>query len=246
VSALLDIDIVADGHRPVLLEAAVAGLLPRPGGRYLDGTFGGGGHTRALLAATAPDGIVLALDADTEAVERALALQGQPGVGGRLVAVHANFADLAAVARERGLAPLDGVLLDLGVSSFQLDQPERGFAFRHEGPLDMRFDNASGAPASDLVNTLPERELADLIWRFGEEPGSRRIARAIVQERQRAPIETTRHLAAIIWRAMGDADVSSAADCDESRTGGAGRRACRRSRRARARGATGGDRVPFP
>lgn len=201
--ALPDIDITHAGHRPVLLEQAVSGLAPRAGGRYLDGTFGGGGHTRALLEASAPDGIVLALDADPEAVARAGALRREPGVGDRLIPVHANFADLAGVARERGMAPLDGILLDLGVSSFQLDRPERGFAFRYEGPLDMRFDTASGSPASELVNTLPERELADLVWRYGEEPGSRRIARAIVQERERAPIETTTRLAEIVWRAVG-------------------------------------------
>ena len=199
----IDIDITHAGHRPVLLEQAVSGLLPRAGGRYLDGTFGGGGHARALLEASAPDGIVLALDADPEAIVRAGALRREPEVGDRLVPVHANFANLASVARERGMAPLDGVLLDLGVSSCQLDQPERGFAFRHEGPLDMRFDSASGSPASELVGAAPERELADLIWRYGEEPGSRRIARAIVQERERAPIETTTRLAEIVARAVG-------------------------------------------
>jgi 16S rRNA (cytosine1402-N4)-methyltransferase len=193
----------AAGHRPVLLAAAVAALQPRPGGRYLDGTFGGGGHTRALLEASAPDGIVLALDADPAAIERACALRQDPGFAERLIPVHANFADLAIVARERGVVPLDGILLDLGLSSFQLDQPERGFAFRHEGPLDMRFDPEQGAPASDLVNTLPERELADLIWRYGEEPGSRRIARAIARERAQAPIETTTRLAEIVAGALG-------------------------------------------
>ena len=178
-------------------------MQPRSSGRYLDGTFGGGGHTRALLDASAPDGLVLALDADPAAIERACALQRDPGIAQRLIPVRANFADLAAVAREQGVAPLDGILLDLGLSSFQLDQPQRGFAFRHEGPLDMRFDPDRGVPASDLVNTLSERELADLIWRYGEEPGSRRIARAIVRERERAPIETTIHLAEIVTAALG-------------------------------------------
>ena len=101
-----------------------------------------------------------------------MSFQQDSGVAQRLIPVRANFADLAAVARERGVEPLDGILLDLGLSSFQPDQPARGFAFRHEGPLDMRFDPEQGAPASDLVNTLSERELADLIWRYGEEPGS--------------------------------------------------------------------------
>jgi 16S rRNA (cytosine1402-N4)-methyltransferase len=191
------------GHRPVLPAEAIAALQPRPGGHYLDGTFGGGGHTRALLERSAPDGIVLVLDADPAAIDRAGALRQDPAIAERLIPVRANFADLATVARERGVTPLDGVLLDLGLSSFQLDQPERGFAFRHEGPLDMRFDPEQGAPASDLVNTLPERELADLIWRYGEEPGSRRIARAIARERERAPIETTTRLAEVVSRALG-------------------------------------------
>ena len=193
----------APGHRPVLLAEAISGLQPRPGGRYLDGTFGGGGHTRALLESSAPAGIVLTLDADPAAIDRATVLQHDPGIAERLIPVRANFADLAAVARERGVTPLDGILLDLGLSSFQLDQPERGFAFRHEGPLDMRFNPERGAPARDLVNTLPERALADLIWRYGEEPGSRRIARAIARERQQAPIETTTRLAEIVAGALG-------------------------------------------
>ena len=194
---------IEPSHWPVLLEEAVAALQPRAGGRYLDGTFGGGGHTRALLAASAPDGMVLALDADAAAIERAAALCAEPEIEQRLIPVHANFADLASIARERGVVPLDGILLDLGLSSFQLDAPDRGFAFRFAGPLDMRFDRDAGEPASRLVNALPERELAELIWRFGDEPGSRRIARAIVRERETAPIATTTRLAEIVSRALG-------------------------------------------
>ncbi len=190
-------------HRPVLLAEAVASLLPRPGGRYVDGTFGGGGHTRALLEATSPDGTVLAIDADPAAIARAHAMQREAGIGERLLPVHGNFSALADIARSYGAVPLDGILLDLGLSSFQLDQPERGFAFRSEGPLDMRFDTERGLPASVLLNSLPERELADLIWRFGEEPGSRRIARAVVRERAVAPIETTTRLAEIVQHALG-------------------------------------------
>lgn len=193
----------APGHLPVLRDEAISALLPRAGGRYLDGTFGGGGHTRALLAASAPDGIVLALDADPAAIARARQLQQEPGVGERLIPVQANFADLLAVAQTAGVTPLDGVLLDLGLSSFQLDTPERGFAFRFDGPLDMRFDPTTGVPASALINELPEAELADLIWRYGEEPGSRRIARAVTQSRREAPIETTAQLAALVERALG-------------------------------------------
>ncbi len=191
------------GHQPVLLDEVIAGLRPRAGGRYLDGTFGGGGHAIALLETAAPNGMVLALDADPEAIERAFNLRREAGIGDRLVPVHANFATLAAVARDRGFVPLDGILLDLGLSSYQLDEPDRGFAFRFHGPLDMRFDSERGRPASDLVNTLPERALADLIWRYGEEPGSRRIARAIVREREREPIATTTRLAEIVAGAVG-------------------------------------------
>jgi 16S rRNA (cytosine1402-N4)-methyltransferase len=191
------------GHRPVLLDEAVAWLAPRPGGRYLDGTFGGGGHSRAILAASAPDGRVLALDADLAAVARGLALATEPGLDGRLRVVHSNFAELGDVAGREGMLPLDGVLLDLGLSSFQLDAAERGFAFRFDGPLDMRFDPTRGVPAAELVNDLPVDALADLIWRYGEEPRSRRIAAAIVRARVKAPIATTARLAALVSDALG-------------------------------------------
>ncbi|HET7094085.1 MAG TPA: 16S rRNA (cytosine(1402)-N(4))-methyltransferase RsmH [Thermomicrobiales bacterium] len=190
-------------HQPVLLAEAVAGLAPRPDGRYLDGTFGGGGHARAILAASAPDGRVLALDADPAAIARARALAAEPGIGDRLTAAQGNFADLAEIARDADFLPLDGILLDLGLSSYQLDAPERGFAFRFDAPLDMRFDPERGQPAADLVNALPEEALADLLWRYGEERRSRAIARAIVAERTRAPIETTARLASVIERAAG-------------------------------------------
>ena len=194
---------VDHGHRPVLLAEAIEALAPRPGGRYLDGTFGGGGHSRAILAASAPDGVVVALDADEAAVARARSMAAEPGIGDRLRAVHANFADLAEVARDVGAAPLDGVILDLGLSSFQLDTAERGFAFRFDGPLDMRFDPSRGRPAVDLVNDLAPRELADLLFRYGEEPRARRIAEAIARERARAPIASTARLAETVSAALG-------------------------------------------
>lgn len=196
-------DPVTGGHQPVLLPEAIALLAPRPDGRYLDGTFGGGGHTRAISAASAPDGVVLALDADPAAIARAEALAASLDSPDRLRPVRANFGDLAEVAREASLVPLDGVLLDLGLSSFQLGEAGRGFSFQTDGPLDMRFDPAVGATAADLVNYLPEAELAETIWRFGEEPHSRRIAHAIVQERGREPILTTGRLAAIVERSSG-------------------------------------------
>jgi 16S rRNA (cytosine1402-N4)-methyltransferase len=197
------IDRTVRGHQPVLLEEVLAALEPAPGRRYLDSTFGGGGHTRALLDATAPNGVVIALDTDAAAIERASKLRDEGEYGDRMIPIRANFSDMAEVIRQRHQAPVDGILLDLGLSSFQLDSPERGFAFRFEGPLDMRFDPERGVPASELVKMLAEDKLADLIWRFGEEPGSRRVAHAIVRERKRAPIETTTHLAEVVSQALG-------------------------------------------
>ena len=191
------------GHIPVLLHEAVAFLTPRPGGVYVDATFGGGGHTRKILEASAPDGQVLALDADLEAVARAERLISETGVGDRLRVVHANFASLDEVVRDAGVGLVDGVLFDLGLSSFQLDDAGRGFSFRFGGPIDMRLDPSEGAPVAEMVNTLPEDELANIIYEFGEEPKSRRIARAIVRERERAPITRTDVLADIVASAVG-------------------------------------------
>lgn len=191
------------GHSPVLLAEAIAALAPRPGGRYLDGTFGGGGHTWDILERSAPTGRVLALDADPSAVTRAEAIAAEPGIGERLDARRANFAYLAKAARCADIVPLDGVLLDLGLSSFQLDAPARGFAFRLDGPLDMRFDPDRGRPASALINELPADELASLLFRFGEEPRARQIAAAIVRERALAPIVSTARLAEVVSDAVG-------------------------------------------
>jgi len=188
-------------HQPVLWDEAVDALRPKPGGRYADGTFGGGGHTQLLLARSAPDGRVIAFDLDPAAIERGEALK----LGDQLVLVHGSFATLPDAADAAGMLPLDGVLLDLGFSSFQIDDPERGFSLRHDGPLDMRFDTTSGPSAADLVNELDEQSLADLIWRYGEDRNSRRIAAAIVRARTQHRIETTSELAAIVERASGGA-----------------------------------------
>jgi 16S rRNA (cytosine1402-N4)-methyltransferase len=188
-------------HQPVLWDEAVAALQPKPGGRYADGTFGGGGHTQLLLARSAPDGRVIAFDLDPAAIRRGEALM----LGDRLVLVHGSFATVQEVALAAGMSPLDGMLLDLGFSSFQIDDPERGFSLRLDGPLDMRFDTTSGPSAADLVNDLDEQSLADLIWRYGEDRNSRRIAAAIVRARQQHRIETTTELAAIVERASGGA-----------------------------------------
>lgn len=191
------------GHFSVLLREAIDALDVKDGGRYLDGTFGGGGHSRALLAVEPRIGCLYALDADPAAIERARDLAGTPLGRDRLMPVHGNFGDLAAIAERERMRDLDGILLDLGVSSFQLDQAERGFSFRFDAPLDMRFDPERGLSAADLVNSLDQDDLASLIWRYGDERQSRRIAGAIVQARSVAPIETTGQLGSIVSDAVG-------------------------------------------
>jgi 16S rRNA (cytosine1402-N4)-methyltransferase len=180
-------------HVPVLLNEMLAALAPRDGGVYLDGTFGGGGYAEALLRSARCT--VWALDRDPAAIARAATLVAR--YPGHLHLLHGNFADLLALLAAHGVAALDGVVLDLGVSSFQLDDPGRGFSFRSDGPLDMRMDPV-GPTAADLVNTLPERELAEILFTFGEERASRRIARSIVAARGRVPITTTTQLAGLI------------------------------------------------
>lgn len=157
----------------------------------------------ALLDASAPAGRVLAVDADAAAIARGRSLVARPGIDGRLRLAQGNFADLAAIAGGEGMTPVDGVLLDLGLSSFQIDDPERGFAFRLDGPLDMRFDPSRGAPAAALIDGLDVEGLAAIIWRYGDERRSRQIAAAIVRERTRAPITTTGRLAEVVVRAVG-------------------------------------------
>ena len=185
-------------HVPVLYEETLTGLQVRPGGVYVDATLGATGHALGILRASAPNGRLLGLDADPEAV--AFARQVLQPFGERLTLRTANFRRLAAVARSAGFDRVDGVLLDLGLSSRQLAAAERGFAFQREGPLDMRLDPRRGTTAADLVNDLPEADLADLIRRYGEERHARRIARAIVAAR---PLTTTAELAQVVARAVG-------------------------------------------
>ena len=187
------------GHIPVLLAEVLEGLAIKPGGCYLDATIGGGGHAAAILEASAPDGQLLGLDRDPDAAARAA--KRLQAFGNRSQIVHASYVRLEEIIRNAGFPPLDGVLFDLGFSSWQVDDPARGFAFRAAGPLDMRFDPTDDIPtASDIVNRWPEAELADLIYRYGEEPRSRRIARAIIAAR---PIQSTAHLADVILAAVG-------------------------------------------
>ncbi len=184
-------------------DEVLDGLQPRPGGRLLDGTLGGAGHTELLLQRTAPDGRVLAIDADPAALERARRRLGADVASGRLLLRHGNFAQMGELARAADFAPMDGVLLDLGLSSDQLADRARGFSFTAaegaEGEtLDMRFDRTRGASAAELVQTLPEAELADVLYRYGEERRSRAIARRIVEVRQRAPITRADELARLV------------------------------------------------
>jgi 16S rRNA (cytosine1402-N4)-methyltransferase len=184
------------GHVPVLLAETLELLGVRPGGLWVDGTVGLGGHAEAVLRATAPAGRLRGFDRDSEALDRARA-RLLP-FGDRVRLEHADYREIQE--RLAGEAA-DGILLDLGVSSLQLDDAERGFSFQREGPLDMRMDRTAHGSASELVNRMRESDLADLIHEFGEEPFSRRIARAIARAREKAPIATTTELAEIVRRA---------------------------------------------
>ena len=183
----------AAGHVPVMLSEVLAMLAPRDGGTYLDATLGGGGYASAILNAASC--ALYAIDRDPEAIARGAALAAR--YPGRLHLIYGRFGDLCALLSESGISRLDGVVFDFGVSSFQLDDPARGFSFRADGPLDMRME-ASGPTAADLIASLSERELADVLFEYGEERQSRRIARAIVRARAEAPVETTGRLAEII------------------------------------------------
>jgi 16S rRNA (cytosine1402-N4)-methyltransferase len=185
-------------HVPVMLEEVLRFLQPRPGGYYIDGTVGGGGHTAAILERSAPDGRVLGIDTDMQALARVRERLTEYVENGRLVLMHGNFAELGRLAHEAGFASVQGVLLDLGFSSDQMEDPQRGFSFSVDGPLDMRLDSSLEVSAADLVNTASERELADIFWRYGEEARSRRLARRIVQERAKRAITRTTQLAALV------------------------------------------------
>jgi 16S rRNA (cytosine1402-N4)-methyltransferase len=188
-------------HLPVLAEEVMSMLAPAPGSLQIDATLGGGGHTERILEATNPDGRLLGLDADGAAVAR-VHERLEPRFGARLVLRQANFRDLASVAPEAGFSVADGCLFDLGLSSFQLADTDRGFGFRAGGPLDMRFDTSRGVPAADLLATLSANELTALFRRYGEEPRASRIAGAIVEGRRTAPVNTAEDLAALVERVV--------------------------------------------
>ena len=180
-------------HRPVMVEEVSAVLRARSGGRYVDGTVGEGGHAERILADASPEGEVLGLDWDADAIE--LTRQHLSQAGERLKVRRASFAEMDSALEEVGWSDgADGILLDLGVSTLQLGRSARGFSFSADGPLDMRMDRRRNKTAADLVNTAGEQELADLIYTLGEEKASRRIARSIVRRRQERPFETTQEL----------------------------------------------------
>ncbi len=185
-------------HESVMLHEAVDLLMPRPGGIYVDATVGGGGHAEEILARSSPDGMLIGLDRDTDAVQRSR--QRLAVFGSRAVMRQADFRYMEAVTAELGYSAVDGVLLDLGVSWFQLKSGERGFSFMLDGPLDMRMDSRLGLTAADLVNDLSVEGLKKIIKEYGEEPQAAAIARAIVNARRLGPITTTRRLAEIIER----------------------------------------------
>jgi 16S rRNA (cytosine1402-N4)-methyltransferase len=186
------------GHQPVMLREVLAALNPRGGGIYVDGTFGAGGYARALLEAA--DCTVWGIDRDPDAIAAGKTLAERHA--GRLHLVAGRFGEMAALLNARGVAASDGVALDIGVSSMQLDRAERGFSFRQDGPLDMRMERR-GESAADLVNGRSEQELADIIFTFGEERRARAVARAIVAARREAPVAGTLRLAEIVRKAVG-------------------------------------------
>ncbi|MDE3088393.1 MAG: 16S rRNA (cytosine(1402)-N(4))-methyltransferase RsmH [Chloroflexota bacterium] len=185
-------------HASVLFQQVIEYLAPHPDGRYIDGTLGAGGHAAGVLQASAPTGRLLGLDADPAAL--AIAATNLAAFGDRATLVHTNFEHLREIAAANGFLPADGIVLDLGLSSMQLADATRGFSFQSGGALDMRFNPDDAETAADLVNSLDEKELADLIFEYGEEHASRRIARAIVNAR---PITTADRLAQVIEKTLG-------------------------------------------
>jgi 16S rRNA (cytosine1402-N4)-methyltransferase len=188
-------------HESVMLGQSIEAIAPRSGGVYADATAGGGGHSEALLLASAPDGRVIAVDTDSDAVEitrRRLAAFGE-----RAFVVQGRYADLGAIIGAAGAGPIDGLIADLGLSSIQLDDPERGFAFSLSGPLDMRMDRSRGETAAELIARAKESALADILYRFGQERRSRAIARSIKRTQQRGGLSSTDDLRRSVVRVLG-------------------------------------------
>lgn len=189
-------------HVPVLLNATVDALAVKPGGVYIDGTLGRAGHAREILARAGAGSTLVGIDRDEQALEEsAEMLKEFPEA--RIETVHGRHGDIAEIAREKGIGEVDGILLDLGVSSPQLDEPERGFSFQGDGPLDMRMDRSRGLTAADIVAKDDEASLAEMFRTLGEEPQARRVARAIVRARAERTISTTAQLAELVERTIG-------------------------------------------
>jgi 16S rRNA (cytosine1402-N4)-methyltransferase len=185
-------------HVPVLLNEALQYLDPKPGARFIDATLGAGGHTREILERTGPDGQVLAIDQDESALSNAKAML--ESFGSRVIFVHSNFRAVGKIAEDHGFLNCDGVLADIGISSMMVDDPSRGFSFMREGPLDMRMDRSQALTAADVVNGYSEKEIADILYTFGEERRSRPISRSIVRSR---PLHRTTDLVRAIERVSG-------------------------------------------
>ncbi len=185
-------------HQPVLYQEIIHALQPHRGGFYIDGTIGAGGHAWGILEACQPDGLLLGLDVDPQALE--LAHKRLAPYGQRAILVRASYTTVLEQLQRVGRKTVDGILLDLGMSSIQLDTPQRGFSFQVDAPLDMRFDPSNPVKAADLVNSKPENELADILYRFGEERHSHQVAQAIVRAR---PVTSTRQLAEVVARVTG-------------------------------------------
>ena len=186
------------GHTPVLAEEVIQFLDPSPGGRFIDVTVGAGGHSRAILELTAPDGKLLAIDQDESALKQAR--EALASFAPRVVFLHSNFRHVAELAGAERFSESDGVLADIGISSMMVEDPSRGFSFMHEGPLDMRMDRTQPLTAADVLNTRSEKDIADILYNYGEERRSRPIARSIVRAR---PLETTTELVRAIERVTG-------------------------------------------
>lgn len=188
----------APGHEPVMLEECISALQVQRGGRYIDCTVGGGGHAAAILEESSPGGRLIGIDADPHAIR--VAKGKLKPYGKDAILVNENFKYLENICTRHGFSPVNGVLFDLGMSSLQLEEAGRGFSFRQDSPLDMRFSDRQDLTAADIVNTYPEVELAQLLHRYGEEQRNRQIARCIVQRR---PLETTQELAQVVEQAVG-------------------------------------------
>lgn len=185
-------------HLPVLYHETILALRPQSPGNYVDATVGAGGHAFGILERSSPKGLLLGLDKDQQALS--IAREKLKGFGNRVTLCHTSYTLLPDMIRQKGWEKVDGILLDLGVSSIQLDTPDRGFSFNLDAPLDMRFDCSLPGTAADLINNSTEEELSEIIWRYGEERNSRRIARAIIRSK---PVETTRELADLIAKVSG-------------------------------------------